>query len=111
MLGNFQTMGVTIGNMAWNILGAFFYLIIAIYMVLIYFQTLTRGIEMFILRLAIPIACIGLLNSDGGAFNGYIKKFISNAFTVIIQLALLQFAILLMNNAHIVLSLSCKISI
>ena len=106
MLGDFQTMGVTIGNMAWNILGAFFYLIIAIYMVLIYFQTLTRGIEMFILRLAIPIACIGLLNSDGGAFNGYVKKFISNAFTVIVQLTLLQFSILLMNNAHIILSLS-----
>ena len=61
---------------------------------------------MFILRLAIPFACLGLLNSDGGAFNGYVKKFISNAFTVIVQLALLQFAILLMNNAHLILSLS-----
>ena len=106
MLGEFQTMGVTVGNVAWNILGAFFYLIIAIYMILIYFQTITRGIEMFILRLAIPFACLGLLNSDGGAFNGYVKKFISNAFTVIVQLALLQFAILLMNNAHLILSLS-----
>ena len=64
MLGNVQTMGVTIGNVA----GAFFYLIIAIYMVLIYFQTITRGIEMFILRLAIPFACIGLLNSDRWSF-------------------------------------------
>lgn len=106
MLGEFRVLGVTTGNIVWNILGSFFYLIIAIYMVLIYFQTITRGIEMLILRLAIPFACIGLLNSDGGAFNGYVKKFISNAFTVIVQLALLQFAILLLNNAHLVLALS-----
>ena len=61
---------------------------------------------MFILRLGIPFATIGLLNSDGGAFNGYIKKFISNAFTIIVQLMLMQFSIILLNKYHFVLALS-----
>ena len=42
----------------------------------------------------------------GGAFNGYIKKFISNAFTVIVQLTLMQLAIILLNKYHFVLALS-----
>lgn len=63
---------------------------------------------MFILRLGIPFASIGLLNSDGGAFNGYIKKFMTNAFTVIVQLLLMQLAIILMNKGSFVLSLSAS---
>ena len=40
----------------------------------IIFQFITRGLEMLILRIAIPLACIGLINSDGGAFTGYTVK-------------------------------------
>ena len=83
--------------------GAFLYLIIAVQLALMYFQFLTRGFEMLILRLGIPFACIGLLNANQGAFKGYVQKFINNAFTIIIQLLLVQFAIILLNGGHFVL--------
>ena len=72
----------------------------------IIFQFITRGLEMLILRIAIPLACIGLINSDGGAFTGYIKKFMQNTFTVIIQVILVQLAILLMANGQMIYAIA-----
>lgn len=95
-------------NLGLNVFGAFLYLIIAIQLVLLYFQFLTRGFEMLILRLGIPFASIGLLNANQGAFKGYIQKFINNAFTVIVQLLLVQFAILLLNGGHFVLAFTAS---
>jgi len=68
-----------------------------------------RGIEMLILRIGIPFACIGLLNSDKGAFGTYIKEFVQNAFTVIVQLALVNFSILLMANGHVIYAIAFSI--
>lgn len=106
MTGSTNPVGVTSSNLAFNVFGAILYLIIAIQFALLYFQFITRGIEMFVLRLGVPFAAIGLLNSDGGAFKGYLKKFIANAFTIIVQLLLMQLAIILMNKGKFVLSLS-----
>ena len=106
MTGSKDIVTVESSNLAFNVFGAILYLIIAIQLCLLYFQFITRGIEMFILRMGIPFASIGLLNSDGGAFKGYIKKFMTNAFTIIVQLLLMQLAIILMNKGKFVLSLS-----
>lgn len=89
-----------------NILGLFFYLIVGILCVLIYFQNLGRGIEMFVLRLSMPFACIGLLNADGGAFRGYFQKMLKVAFTIIVQLLLLRFTIALLSKSHMILALA-----
>jgi hypothetical protein len=106
MTGSKDIVTVEASNLAFNVFGAILYLVIAIQLALLYFQFITRGIEMFILRLGMPFASIGLLNSDGGAFKGYIKKFMTNAFTIIVQLLLMQLAIILMNKGKFVLSLS-----
>lgn len=50
-----------------------------------YFQTLMRGIEVLLMRLVMPFASIGLLSSDGGAFNIMVKKFMQNIATIIMQ--------------------------
>lgn len=74
-------------------------------LLLLYIQNLTRGLQILILRLGIPFAAIGLLNSDGGVFKGYIKKLLQNAFTVIIQLILIQLAFTTISNSHFILGL------
>lgn len=43
-----------------------------------------------------------------GAFKGYVQKFINNAFTIIVQLLLVQFAIILLNGGHFVLSFTAS---
>lgn len=90
-----------------NAIGSLFYLVIAIYCLLIYFQNLGRGVEMLVLRFGVPFACIGFLNADGGVANGYFQKMIKVAFTIIVQILLLRLSIALLTKAHIILSLAC----
>ena len=90
-----------------NAIGSLFYLVVAIYCLLIYFQNLGRGIEMLVLRFGVPFACIGFLNADGGVASGYFQKMIKVAFTVIVQILLLRLSIALITKAHIILSLAC----
>lgn len=42
---------------------------------LLYLQFLTRGLEIFILRVGLPLACVGLMDADKGVFRTYIQKF------------------------------------
>ena len=46
--------------------------------------------ELLVMRIAIPFASIGLLNSDNGVFPEYIRSFLMTAFTVVVQLSLLN---------------------
>ena len=108
MTGSLEPVVPEYKNLGLNVFGAFLYLIIAIQLTLLYFQFLTRGFEMLILRLGIPFASIGLLNTNQGAFKGYIQKFINNAFTIIVQLLLVQFAIILLNGGHFVLAFTAS---
>lgn len=70
------------------------------YLVLI-FQFIKRGLEMFILRLGVPLACVGLIDSDKGVFAPYIKLFIQNSLTVVIQLAMIKLGFGIIANGNI----------
>ena len=51
------------------------------------------------MRIAIPFATIGLINNDDGVFPDYIRSFLMTAFTLVIQLLLLNISIVtLMTN-------------
>lgn len=64
MTGSSEPVVPVYKNLGLNVFGAVLYLIIAIQLALLYFQFLTRGFEMLILRLGIPFASIGLLNAN-----------------------------------------------
>lgn len=68
MTGSIESAVPEYKNLGLNVFGAFLYLIIAVQITLLYFQFLTRGVEMLILRLGIPFASIGLLNANGRCF-------------------------------------------
>lgn len=75
-------------------------LVLLICWLLLICQFIMKGIELLVMRIAIPIASIGLLNSDGGVFPDYIRSFLMTAFTLVIQLSLLNLSIvtLVMNK-------------
>lgn len=75
-------------------------LVLLICWLLLICQFIMKGIELLVMRIAIPIASIGLLNSDGGVFPDYIRSFLMTAFTLVIQLSLLNLSIvtLIMNK-------------
>jgi hypothetical protein len=60
-----------------------------------------RGLELFILRLGISFACTGLMDSDGGVFKPYIKKFLQELITIILQVVMFKMSVALMLNMHV----------
>ena len=73
--------------------------------IVLYFQLLMRGIEIYIMRVGFPLACIGLLESDNGAFAPYMMTFFKCAVTTVVQLTLMQIAFSLMVTGDTIISL------
>lgn len=80
---------------------AIFGLIFVICYFILYFQFLMRGLEILILRIGVPIACVGLLDNDKGVFKTYSMKFFQSALVVVIQICLCKLGVGLMLNIGI----------
>lgn len=81
-------------------------LVLVILWILLWLQFIVRGIEILILRIGVPIACVGLLDSDKGVFAPYMKKFFQNTFTIIIQIALVKLSVTVMGMGNIIYSIA-----
>ena len=77
-------------------------LIVLILAFLLYIQFIMRGVEMLILKLGFPLACVGLVDSDKGIFAPYMKKFFQSIMTIIVQIALSKLAILLISSSQLI---------
>ena len=84
-----------------NLFSGILALIILVMGFLLYIQFIMRGVEMFILKLGFPLACVGLVDSDKGIFAPYMKKFFQSIVTVIVQIALTKLAILLIVSSQL----------
>jgi hypothetical protein len=63
---------------------------------LLYFQFIKRGIEILVMRIGAPLACVGLVDSDKGVFSPFMKKFFMNAATVLTQVVLVKLSIIIL---------------
>ena len=61
------------------------------------------------MRMGIPFASIGLLNSDEGVFPEYIRGFLMTAFTLIVQLCMMNLSILVITNGHLIYAIAIAI--
>ena len=93
--------GLISGIASQGLFTAIVMLVFFILFFLLYLQFLGRGLEILILRLGVPVACIGLLDSDKGVFGAYIKKFFQSMLAVMVQITLAKLAVGLMLNLHI----------
>lgn len=80
---------------------AIFGLIFIICYFILYFQFLMRGLEILILRIGMPMACVGLLDNDKGVFKTYINKFFQSTLAVVIQICLCKLGVGMMLNVGI----------
>ncbi|WP_018305481.1 conjugal transfer protein TrbL family protein [Desulfitobacterium hafniense] len=67
-----------------------------------YLGFLKTGLEILILRLGIPIACVGLIDSDQGVFKTYMQKFFQVMITVMLQIILLKLSFALVVNGNLI---------
>ena len=88
---------------------AIFGLVFVIVYFILYFQFLMRGLEILILRVGIPLACVGLIDNDKGVFKPYMSKFFQSALSVVIQVSLANLGVGLMMNMHIFGGVACMI--
>ena len=72
---------------------AIFALIFMITFFILYFQFLMRGLENMILRVGMPLACVGLIDNDKGVFRPYLQKFFQSMLAVLIQICLSKLAV------------------
>ena len=97
-----------------NFLSAGIFMLLALlvfficYLVIV-FQFIKRGLEMLLLRLGIPLACSGLIDSDNGVFAPYIKLFIQNSLTVLIQLCMIKLGFGITVNGNIFFGIGAMI--
>jgi len=92
-----------------GIVTAIFGLVFIICYFLLYFQFLMRGLELLILRVGIPVACVGLIDNDKGIFKSYMNKFFQTALAVIVQICLCKLGVGMMLNMHIFWGIACMI--
>ena len=80
---------------------AIFGLVFVICYFVLYFQFLMRGLEIMILRIGLPLACVGLLDSDKGVFKTYMNKFFQSTLAVVVQICLCKLGVGMMMNVSV----------
>lgn len=106
---NFDWQAWVNGISSAGLVTAIFGLIFVICYFVLYFQFLMRGLEIMILRIGVPLACVGLLDNDKGVFKTYFNKFIQSTLTVVIQICLCKLGIGMMLNMHIFWGVACMV--
>lgn len=76
-----------------NLLGGVLVLIFCVLYYIAYFGVVKNGVEIFVLKLGMPIACVGLLNADKGIFKNYMMSFVKAFVTILVKMILLQMAV------------------
>ena len=100
---------ILLGNMGGGIFTAVACLVLLIVWLILICQFIMKGIEILVMRLGIPFAAIGLLNSDNGVFPEYIRNFLMTAFTLVVQLSLLNLSILTLINGHLIYGIAIAV--
>ncbi len=85
-------------NMTPNILGVILDTIALITVLRLVFSFVKRSIELFILRIGVPLASLGILNSNHGIWDMYIKKVIQELITISLQAFLLFLSVKILHT-------------
>ncbi len=78
------------------------YLIFFIFLVILYVQFIKQGLSIMILRIGLPLACVGLMDANKGVFNTYIQKLFQLTLSVMVQVLLLKMGLGLMAEGHLI---------
>lgn len=99
-------VGWGILNAAGGIVECIIMLIYLILFAVMHIKLIQRGFELLILRLGVPFACIGMIDSDYGVWKSYIQVLYKTLFTSVIQIFLLSMSMLLVSVGHIIIGMA-----
>jgi len=75
-------------------------LIAIIMLVVLFIQFVKRGVEMFVLRMAFPIGCVGLIDSDKAMYKAMCQTLFQCCATIVVQVGLSQLALSVIIAGH-----------
>jgi len=75
-------------------------LVLLIMLLIIYFRLLIMGLQLLMLRIAFPVACVGLVDNDKGIFKGFFQKFIMLSTSAFAQIFFFRLSLLLTMNGN-----------
>ena len=104
-----QTMEITstMSNLAGEGLFTAIMAVIALIMLFVlWVQFIIRGAEIFVLKLGFPLACVGLVNADGGVFTQYISKLFKSMLTVLVQILCCKLGLLLVFSSQLIYAIA-----
>lgn len=84
------------------------FLVFFIIFILLYIQFIKKGLEILILRIGLPLACVGLMDADKGVFRTYIQKFFQSTLTVLVQVVLAKLGLSLMFSGHLIWGIAAE---
>ncbi|ACL77436.1 conjugal transfer protein TrbL family protein [Ruminiclostridium cellulolyticum] len=76
------------------------FLVAIIMLIILYVQFIKLGVEMFVLRMAFPIGCVGLLDSDRAMYKAMTQVMFQCCATVVVQVGLSQLALSVVFTGH-----------
>ncbi len=79
-----------------GIIALVIFIIYSIMCLLLYIQFIVKGLELLILRIGLPIACIGLMDSNDGVYKTYMEKIIKVTVGVVVQIILFRLGLVFM---------------
>jgi len=85
-------------------------MLFSVVVILVYFivyiaffvKFIVLGWQIMILRIGVPLACVGLMDANQGVFRTYIQKFLQVGFTVLLQIVLAKFSLALVLSSHLI---------
>lgn len=79
-----------------------FILVYFIVYIALFVKFIVLGWQIMILRIGVPLACVGLMDANQGVFRTYIQKFVQVGFTVLLQIILAKFSLALVLSSHLI---------
>lgn len=91
---NSLTIGIDPGRIvASRFLTSTLWTISLVLMLIFIIKFIGQGIEIMILRVGFPLACVGLIDSDGGIFKNYFSKLIQALCAVLVQILIVHLGV------------------
>lgn len=82
------------------------YVIFFIMYIMLYIKLIGLGFEMLVLRIGLPLACTGMMDSDNGVFKVYAQKILQVSITVLVQIIMMKVSLSLLLAGHTIWGLA-----
>ncbi len=94
---SYGNVGALLGSGLFDLIGI---IVAVIMLIILYVQFIKRGVEMFILRMAFPLGCVGLLDSDRAMYKAMTQVMFQCCATTVVQVGLSQLALSVVFTGH-----------